>query len=893
MILRGQGLEGYPDYYQWLLSERFAPATRVASLFVIALNTFFFALDAWVYSERLVEFAVVRLAWSASMVVVYAATYKFEPLACVRAGCVVAGLFLIGLSALGGGVTSPYWPALLILFLGMPVLMPITAGHAAGIVSFLTVCFAVQPVIAQQVVDLPSYTVSVFFVVGAAIECIASAAVLDGMRLADFKSRIEIEAARDHLREMDAAKSRFTSNVHHELRTPLTLILSPLAALQSGEYGELPEDLRNITRTMEVNGKRLHKLINNLLDLAKLEGHQFAVTRSPLILRDLVEDVLLGVTPFADRKGVSVCIGGFEDMPILNADRDALDKVLLNLVGNALKFTEDGGTVEIWAGRVEAGTRLEVRDSGVGIPPEQLSRVFDRFAQVDGSTTRKFEGTGIGLSLAFELVELHAGRIWAESDGEGFGTTMCVELPVGVPDDVETDASDAVISGHSSSSDEENGKKAEVSGVERSIDRYSVDRELENDDSPFTPGGLPRVVVADDNPDMRDLLRFVLSKDYQVRFASNGREALDLIHADRPDIVLTDVMMPEMSGTELCDRLKSDEVTSDLPVVLVTSKADQEMKVKGLQLGADDYVTKPFHPRELLARVGGLVHVHQLQEELRIKNESLESALSELRSTQNVLVESERRAAVGELAAGVAHEVNNPVNFSLNAARAMEVEVEAICDELLEASSAAVPAIDDDSAPSRLKESVSAIRELSEIVEEGLMRTARLVGDLRDFASPSVGETERVDLVDSIEGAIGLVSPTYAPKGVSFELFKPDRCNEVRGNAAQLNQVLLNLLKNAAQAIGDDGGVVKVEVDSDLASIVVRVVDDGPGLAPEAAEKAFDAFFTTKPCGAGTGLGLPTSRRIVEEHGGSLDLVSSGPSGTTFQMVLEAAETGC
>lgn len=891
MILRSHGIAGYPAYYSWLVSERLAPATRVAALFVVGLNTFFFALDSWIYPDRLLEFALVRILWSASMIAVYAATSRVDPLACARAGCLTAGLFLIGLSALGGGVTSPYWPALLILFLGMPVLMPITAVHALGIVSILTTCFAGLPIATGQIVDLSSYTVSVFFVVGAGIECVVSAAVLDGMRLSDFNSRIEIEAARDHLREMDSAKSRFTANVHHELRTPLTLILSPLAALLSGDYGDVPTGIRSVVRTMEINGRRLHRLINNLLDLAKLEGHQFSVVRRPLVLENLIKDVVTGVGPYAERKGVSVVMSGFGDMPALNADRDALDKVLVNLVGNSLKFTDKGGQIEIWGGRASAGTRIEVRDSGIGIPKDQLAKIFDRFAQVDGSTTRKFEGTGIGLSLAYELIELHDGRIWAESGGLGHGATMCFELPVGLRDDAgeigEADTAD-----QREAAAEPGAMESEAAEVGRSVERYSGESTAPNEVAEFEDG-MPRVVIAEDNPDMRELLRFVLSKDYQVRVAENGREALGLVRRLCPDIVLTDVMMPEMSGTELCDALKSDPSTSHIPIVLVTSKAEHEMKVRGLELGADDYVTKPFHPRELLARVQALVRVHLLKEELKARNESLEAALGELRDTQEILIQTERRAAVGELAAGVAHEVNNPVNFSLNAARALRVEVSAVCDALGVAEKDAgqdgeqrVSLADFD-----LGDSVSTIDELATIIAEGLDRTSRLVGDLRDFAAPDDGEVADIDLDECIQATMSLVAPTYLANNVVFEFTAGETLPQVRGGASKINQVFLNLLKNGAQAIGEDGGRVLISAYRDQDEVAVVICDDGSGIPDSDIDHVFDPFYSTKACGVGAGLGLPTSRRICEEYGGSLTLVSTSHRGTSFEMRLKAVDS--
>ena len=217
MIFRAAGIKGYPNYYNWLVGERLRPAIRVAALFVVALNSLFLLLDAWVYPGKFALFAALRLSWIAVMLGVYVGVRVFDPLVCTRIGCLLTGLFLIALSGVGGGVTSLYWPALMVLFLGMPVLMPLTAQHSAGIVSVLTIAFALLPLATGEIVDARSYSVPVFFVFASAIECVMSAALLDGMRFSDFQSRIEVEKARDHLKEMDRAKTRFTANVHHEL----------------------------------------------------------------------------------------------------------------------------------------------------------------------------------------------------------------------------------------------------------------------------------------------------------------------------------------------------------------------------------------------------------------------------------------------------------------------------------------------------------------------------------------------------------------------------------------------------------------------------------------------------------------------------------------------------
>jgi len=894
----------YREFRAMMEARPLADSLRNAVLIFGALQTFFFIpADALLFPDHFTFFVTARLAENALLALIYFRMAERNPVAWSAVTMFSGAALFLAMVHVTGGVASGYYVGLILLVIGMGVLAPISAPQASWITGGIFAAYAAVPFVSHgegQAVDWTTYLQHMFFLGTACLESVLACLHMDRMRFQDFLQKRELERARDELAELDRAKSRFSANVHHELRTPLTLILAPLDAMRANEFGEVSPDVRQVLDTMHANGRRLYKMINNLLDLSKLESDQLTVTRRPTHLGRLINELVMAARPLAERKGVTLESHGFEALPEVNVDPEAIEKVFVNLVGNSLKFTEPGDTVTVGAGLSGEGIEFTVTDTGIGIPAQKVDSVFDRFAQVDGSATRRHEGTGIGLALAREMIELHGGRIQAESEGEGCGTTMHVWLPMGEsdaqPDEevLQTDAGGVLGLAHSIEAveadlmletDEALARRGPGDGdprfseIERTVDRF-VDSEqgATGRSGVDATGEAAEILIAEDNPDMRALLVTLVGRHYRVRAARNGREALDMVHERAPDLVLSDVMMPEMSGTELCQAIKQDPEHQGVPVVLVTSKAEDEMKIEGLELGADDYVTKPFHPRELLARIHALVRVSMLQRALEGRNDQLETTLAELKDAQVKLVNSERLAAVGELAAGIAHEVNNPVNFALNAARAMELSVEE-----LEALSTA-----EMTEGGEAKEIAETIRELSEIVTEGLNRTSVLVADLRDFASGNQGKARStVGLDRGVRSTLHLLGRSAADAGITLEADVDAGVPFVEGDAGALNQVMLNLVKNAIQAVGS-GGRVTVSLHGDDEWVRFSVADDGPGIPEDVLPRLFEPFFTTKDPGEGTGLGLSISRQIARDHGGDLEVESRGGEGATFTLKLPA-----
>ena len=350
---------------------------------------------------------------------------------------------------------------------------------------------------------------------------------------------------------------------------------------------------------MRRNALRLLQLINQLLDLSKLEVGSMKLHAAPADIVPFIRGITHEFQAAADRKQIRLDLEALEDSLMVYFDKDKLEKVVLNLLSNALKFTPDGKEVTVRVGRsvspsTPAQVELAISDSGIGIPYDELPRVFERFYQVDGSITRKQEGSGIGLSLAKELVDLHHGTLTIEST-VGVGTVCTVRLPLGREHLGKEDIDETA-------HPEQELHASETVGTESQREAEPV---------PASTQGRPIVLVVEDNEDMRVYMSERLNPDFQVIEAGDGAEgfakALEVI----PDLVVSDVMMPKMDGFELCKRLKQDERTSHVPVILLTAKSDSESKIAGLDLGADDYVVKPFDANELHARIVNLIELRR------------------------------------------------------------------------------------------------------------------------------------------------------------------------------------------------------------------------------------------------------------------------------------------
>jgi PAS domain S-box-containing protein len=451
------------------------------------------------------------------------------------------------------------------------------------------------------------------------------------------------------LAELDRAKTLFFSNISHEFRTPLTLMLGPLEDILAGDDGRLPHEDRERAEVAHRNSMRLLKLVNTLLDFSRIEVGRVQASYEPVDLSALTADLASVFRSAIERAGMRLVI----DCPPLPEpvyiDRAMWEKIVLNLLSNAFKFTFEG-QIEVRLRATGDAAELSVRDTGIGIPAEEIAHLFERFHRVQGARGRTYEGTGIGLALVQELTKLHGGAVRVESV-YGQGSAFILTIPFGpahLPADrIEAERPPASMAPGANAYVEEAlrwlpepgvwGREPEwgpgAGGQEPGKDCRLA--ESSSDDATSTvscptpgprppaqarlPGPRPLVLLADDNADMRDYVRRLLRASYEVEAVADGEQALAAAREHVPNLILTDIMMPRLDGFGLLRALRQDPRTATIPVILLSARAGEEARVEGIEAGADDYLVKPFAAREMLARVRTHLELARIRREAQEK----------------------------------------------------------------------------------------------------------------------------------------------------------------------------------------------------------------------------------------------------------------------------------
>jgi len=661
----------------------------------------------------------------------------------------------------------------------------------------------------------------------------------------------DLRDANATLGELDAAKTTFFSNVSHEFRTPLTLMLGPLEdALAECDPPLGPRQATRIALARD-NALRLLKLVNALLDFSRLEAGRLHAHFAPLDLATVTRELAGMFQSALARAGLRFVV----DCPPLGGpvwvDRDMWEKIVPNLISNAFKFTASGDIAVRLRESPEAVV-LEVADTGSGIPEAELPRIFERFHRVAGATGRTHEGTGIGLALVRELVELHGGGVAVDSV-VGRGSTFRVTIPKGFAhlpvDAVSHTAADPRIARDAIAHAAETARwLAPGDGIE--TDRTMPEPSVGAADDAAVGA---RVLVVDDNADLRAYIANLLKPTHVVVTAVDGIDALEIVRADPPDLVLSDVMMPGLDGFGLVRALRADEATRAIPVILLSARAGEDASLQGLDAGADDYLVKPFSARELVARVRTHVTLARKRREW----------IAQLEATNRRL-----EAVNGELEAfsySVSHDLRAPLRHVLGFAGLLAGHARETLDE--------------------------RGRTYLQTITSSADHMARLIDDLLAFSRLGRGELtkRRVDL-DALVAEVRrqvMAHEVAAGRRIRWEVGTLGR---VHADPALLRQVLVNLLSNAVKysAPREEARIEVGVTAGDDGTDVVFVRDNGVGFDMTYKDRLFGVFQRLHRVEEfpGTGIGLANVQRIVHRHGGRVWAHGEPGCGATFSFCL-------
>jgi signal transduction histidine kinase len=710
------------------------------------------------------------------------------------------------------------------------------------------------------------------------VEAVVHAARLSEERRIRLEStHAELEAMYARVREADELKSQFLANISHELRTPLALILGPAEQLRHD--ANLDERQRRQLESIGANGRMLLRQVNDLLDLAKLD---FGGARLAYAVFDAASAVRRIASQFdvaAEQRGVALTVDGPATMPI-EADDDKFERVVVNLLSNALKFTpRDGKVVVVLDERPAGSLRLSVADSGPGIPAELRERVFDRFRQLEGGADRTHGGSGLGLAIVKDFVELHGGSVAVAGSAYG-GAEFEVVLPLRA-----SRASAAVAAEPTLPDANESGNANVDANANVDVALRGALHELEIGKTGVAGGTAPSepgravVLLVEDNPEMLAFVAGALGREFNVETATDGREGLAKAKALRPDLVVTDMMMPGMSGDQLVEALRADRRFDPVPVLVLTAKADDELRARLLSGGAQDYLTKPFLPAELLARARNLAQAKRAGDILREELSTLSTDIGELatavsarnrqlsaavEAAQLAREQAERATKARTHFLGmISHELRTPLST-------IQLNLQLLAED----RSGAIPA---DVAP-RLDRLLRASRQMTSLVDGLLEYTRSESGQVAVVAQP-------VDLARIAESVVEQYAD-QVPAGVKLEVDIPNARPQLESDRRLLSAALGNLVANALKFTRE--GTVTVAVRAAPDGGVMEVVDTGIGISPQDLPRIFEPFEQLEPLRRksipGVGLGLALVQQIVRTLGGRIEVLSDAGTGTTFRL---------
>ncbi|HZS78746.1 MAG TPA: ATP-binding protein [Ktedonobacteraceae bacterium] len=689
--------------------------------------------------------------------------------------------------------------------------------------------------------------------------------LLENARLSEQRKQ-QLEQAHEELRrlyaksrELDQVKTEFFANISHELRTPLTLILGPTSSLL--ESGQFTDEQRQSLQIIERNAVMLLKQVNDLLDITKLEARRMELHYSVIDLAQTLQFCASHFDSMAQERDLAFEV---ESLPKLVAqvDEEKVQRIVLNLLSNAFKFTPKGGRICCRLYQQENMAVIEVQDSGSGVQPEHRQSIFERFRQVEGGDARRFQGTGLGLAIVKEFVELHHGTVKVD-DAPGGGALFIVKLPLiaSTPFPIETEPSEVA--------------SVEVQAVVDSTrSALHLKKEPDEDNLPEQEPvvGKTTILVIEDNDAMSRFIADVLSPRYRIIAANDGATGVEKACQHLPDLIICDLMMPRMSGEEVVKALRAHVSLNLVPVLLLSAMADDEVRIRLLRTGAQDYLVKPFLPEELRARVDNLVSMklarQALQQELANQTFDITLLANEVvarkREVERMLaIVREEEQRKDQFMSMVSHELRTPLTVVSGFMELLRSSLE--------------------------HEGNSRTMHYILQVESQIKKMISLINTLLDLSRIQLGRFSLVEEsfeVDSFVHEVVEAMQTTTRHPITIDA---STHATLVGDKERLGQVLSNLLSNAIKYSLQHTSI-EVRASADEQQVTISVRDYGIGISPAHQQRIFDRFY--RVFGEedrhipGLGIGLYLAAEIVHGHGGAILVQSVEGKGSTFSITL-------
>jgi len=840
------GVESFEDIFRREGLDLLTRRLRLGLKIGVPLYVAFLGLDFAHARDHWLPFLIIRVSLGLVALVVFALTntdWGKRHISILSCGIIYTGAWGITMMTnMLGGFESTYYVGIMLTMFVSGLFFPwrFLASASFSVAVIATYFFSN---LAYGTFSVDAALLPIFFLTGTGLlTCMATAAV-EGARRENLHMRLQLETANDSLQELDKAKTGFFANVSHELRTPLMLILGPLESMIRGEAGD-PQPLLS---AMNANAHRLLRQVNMILNFSKLEAGRQDCNREVGQVSSVIEQLVAGATPYAAQRGIELrqidsCV-----LPEIPFDQEQIETSCANLLSNAMKFTPDGGKVTVTTGHDQDRVWIEVADTGCGIPQADIEKVFVRFHQVDGGKTGKIQGTGLGLSLSKELVELHGGSLGVRSE-LGQGTTFRIELPT-------LDASDF----KQSAAQDPTTNKEEVQTVARISSNQTrfadLGRSALQTDTPTNQGpeGAPLLLVVEDNPDMRAFVSQSLARRYRVETAADGLLGLEAARRHRPDMIISDVQMPNLDGFGMVEELRKDKTFDKTPIIMLTAKTGSDAVVRGLKLGAVDYVSKPFKMIEIEARIAAQLRMAEVERTLDERDSRL--------------------VAVGQMTGTIAHDMRGPLTAIFNRIELLRMMAD---------MAGSLDSFDGD-----LTAIENTVRRINNMIQELLefVRGNNLTLNLQSTPLGGFLEKMAIDFDSSLKNVeIELIQEIHLGANVALTL---DRDRIMR--------VIENLVNNSRDALvmedQRENRKIWLQATAFDDEVHIRVADNGPGIPEEVAKNLFQPFATFGKAN-GTGLGLSIVRNIVTAHGGKIEADYAPPEGGAAFLIKLPLKTG-